>query len=407
MTTNAKPNILTNDNDFVDNKFFDELFVDDGTAPEIITGADSGTDDDDDPMLKDFQNAPSQEELEAQRKAEEATDNSNGENEEEEEEEEEEQVLGSFTEALDSLVSDGVLKVWLDDQGNPEKPISEMTPTEIKVLISENLNSVAAQAAEDAPVELFKALPKEVQDVVIYSLQGGKDVTQLFQQLAQVNETLSLNPEDEKDGITIIRQHLKQEGILDDAAIESEIQSIQDREQVTKYAKTYKEILDKRQAAILEKRLADQAAADRQRIEKEVTFRKNLETSLKDVKDDILIKDPKLMQAIYIGLTEKNYQNSKGKPTNELGYLLEQTQFGEKQNLRLLSKVLYLLKDEQAFMNDIKTELAKGITSKTVEKIKTGNNLGTPRQTAPIKQDNPVTRGLPKKPTRTSFLERS
>jgi hypothetical protein len=49
----------------------------------------------------------------------------------------------------------------LDDQGNPEKPISEMTPAEIKALISENLNSVAAQAAEAAPVELFKALPKE------------------------------------------------------------------------------------------------------------------------------------------------------------------------------------------------------------------------------------------------------
>lgn len=285
---------------------------------------------------------------------------------------------------LEGLVKDGHLELWVDEQGNVLKELKDMTPDEIKELIVENINHKVTQTAANAPVELFKQFPEEIQAVIGYHLNGAtpEERQTLFKQLAQMDEQRSLNPEDENDRFAIIREYLRDEGVLSPEEIEKEVGLIADRgdENVLRYAKEYKKKLDDRQAQKLSDRLAKQAQIDAARKEGEQKLNDLYLQTLQKPELSGLQLSEDARAALYYGLTGKNYQTMSGKPTNELGYRLEQAQVGTQPDPEAVAMVLMILRDKKAFLETVKTELSRELNKSAVGAMNSAGHrhLGTP-----------------------------
>jgi hypothetical protein len=80
----------------------------------------------------------------------------------------------------------------------------------------------------------------------------------------------------------------------------------------------------------------------------------------------------KVQTMLYYGLTDNSkYQDAKGNPTNALGYLLEQHQFGEKANPSLVAEALWLLADPVQYRNSIKQIGANTANANTARQLRT------------------------------------
>jgi hypothetical protein len=298
-------------------------------------------------------------------------------NNDEEEEEEEEKTIDSspMLKAVSNLVEKGLIKVFIDDEGNPEKDLTEYTSEDFEELISRNIEDAVTGASQAAPVELFKRLPKSVQDVVVFSLNGAKesDLTSMFSQLSKVQETLDLDPTKKEDAIRIVREYHQMEGILSNEDIEDDITALEDRDTLTNYAEKYKKRLDEKQAIILKKRLADQDLIKKQELQNEHKKIQNVVTVLKSPDISGIVLDNDTKQNLFTGLAEKRFQSLNGEQVNELQYLLEQKQYGENPDMASVVLALAILKDPSLILNSLETKIRKEVSINAQEKIKDAN----------------------------------
>lgn len=274
----------------------------------------------------------------------------------------------AMIEATKSLIEDGTLQAFDDD-----KSLEDYTLADFKELIQANISSQVSSAAQNAPVELFKQLPEEVQAAVHYALNGGQDTKSIFAQLAKVQETFDLDVTVEKDQEDIVRQWYQASQTFDTTEeIEDEINILKDRGDLQKFAERYKPKLDSKQAEVVEKRLKDQQAA---KIRKEETQKEYTNTIYKTLNTTELNGIPlnaKVQNMLYYGLVDSSkYQTAEGKPTNALGYLLEQHQFGKNANPSLVAEALWLLADPDDYRSNIKQIGSKDANAKTVRMLKT------------------------------------
>ena len=94
---------------------------------------------------------------------------------------------------------------------------------------------------------------------------------------------------------------------------------------------------------------------------------------------------------LYYGLVDSSkYQNIEGKPTNALGYLLEQHQFGKNANPSLVAEALWLLADPDDYRSSIKQLGTKEANLKTVKMLKTEEAT---KNTASSTYDSESTKG--------------
>jgi len=301
-------------------------------------------------------------------------------------------------EAANKLIEEGVLQPFDDD-----KDIADYTVDDFKELIQANIENKVSDTAKNAPVELFQTLPEEVQAVVSYALNGGTDMKTVFGQLAKAQETFDLDITKESDQEMVVRQWLNSLDVDTAEEIEDEINLLKDRGDLEKYASKYKPKLDAKQAEVIQKRLDDQKAAEERKVKQSKNYQKTVYETLNTTELNGIPLNNKVQNMLYYGLTDKSrYQDSKGKPTNALGYYLEQHQFGEKPNPGLVAEALWLLSDPEGYKGSVKQIGSKEATADTIRKLKTeessrkastnlseGDGKGTKapsRRQAPIKR---------------------
>lgn len=273
----------------------------------------------------------------------------------------------AMIEAAERLVKKGVLQLF--DDG---KNVNEYTANDFEELIEANISSHVGVAAENAPVEIFSQLPEEVQAVIHYALNGGHDMKSLFGQLAKTQETFDLSVENEEDQETIARQYLNATDFGTLEEIEDEINELKDRGTLAKYAERYKPKLDAKQAEVIEKRLKTQQAAQDRKLEMEKNYQDVVYNTLNTNNLNGIPLNNKVQTMLYYGLTDSSkYQDAKGNPTNALGFLLEQHQFGAKANPSLVAEALWLLADPEHYRNSIKQIGANQANSNTVRQLRT------------------------------------
>jgi hypothetical protein len=273
----------------------------------------------------------------------------------------------AMIEAATRLIDKGVLQPF--DDG---KALADYTVDDFEELIQANIDSQTSEVAQNAPVQLFQQLPEEVQAVIHYALNGGQDIKSVFSQLARAQETFDLDVSNEQDQESIARQYLNISGFGSTEEIEDEINVLKDRGDLQKYAERYKPKLDARQAEVIEKRLKDQQAAQARKNDMEKKYHDVVYTTLNNNNLNGIPLNNKVQTMLYYGLTDATkYQDSKGNPTNALGYLLEQHQFGEKANPSLVAEALWLLADPVNYRNSVKQLGANVANATTARALRT------------------------------------
>lgn len=276
-------------------------------------------------------------------------------------------VKDAMVEAANRLIDKGILQPF--DDG---KSLADYTVDDFEELIQANIESQTSEVAQNAPVQLFQQLPEEVQAVIHYALNGGQDIKSVFNQLARAQETFDLDVNKEEDQESIARQYLNLSGFGSIEEVEEEINVLKDRGDLAKYAERYKPKLDAKQAEVIETRLKEQQATQQRKLDMEKRYHDVVYNTLNANNLNGIPLNNKVQTMLYYGLTDNTkYQDSKGNPTNALGYLLEQHQFGQKANPSLVAEALWLLADPVNYRNSVKQLGANVANANTARALRT------------------------------------
>lgn len=308
-------------------------------------------------------------------------------------------VKDAMVEAANRLIEKGVLAPF--DDG---KPLTDYTVDDFEELIQANIESKITTVAQEAPIELFKTLPEDVQAVVKYALDGGQDTKAVFNQLAKVHETFELDVEKEEDQEAIIRQWYNALGTYDTIEeLEDEINLIKDRGDLKKYAERYKPKLDAKQADIVQEKLKEQQQAKMRKEKAREQYSNTVIKTLQTANLNGIPLNEKIQNMLYYGLTDSTrYQTAEGKPTNALGFLLEQHQFGPNPNFSLVAEALWLLADPVNYKDSIKKTVEKATNEKTARLLRTEQGASRNASSSQIEQND-----KPASATRKAPIQRS
>ena len=264
------------------------------------------------------------------------------------------------------LIKEEVIIPFDDD-----KDLSEYSMKDWKELLQANIDEKEKAIKEQTPKEFFEALPQELQYAAKYVLEGGNDLKGLFKMLGKSEEIKSLDPTNESHQESIVRNYLYATNFGDEDLIEEQVEEWIESGVLEKKAGQFKPKLDKMQEQVIQKQLKDQENVKKMQETRKKQFMDNVYETLKPAELNGIKIDSKRQTALWNDLTEVGYKSMTGKPTNKLGKLLEEYQFGEKPRYDLIAEALWLLSDPDDYKSKVKESAIKENTEKTVRTLKT------------------------------------
>jgi len=270
-----------------------------------------------------------------------------------------------LAELATKMIEEGTLIPFDDD-----KPLEEYTTKDFRELFEANFQDREQRIRENTPKEFFQSLPEELQIAAKYVADGGQDLKGLFRTLAQVEEMIELDPENEYDQAEIARQYLYATNFGTPEEIESEIQDWQDLNKLDQKARQFKPKLDRMQEEIVARQLAEQEQKKAQQEKAAKIYTENVYNTLAAGELGGLKLDRKVQSLLYSGLVQPTYSSISGKQTNLLGHLLEKYQFVEPRH-DLIAEALWLLADPDGYKAKVKDQGSKSAVEKTVRQLKT------------------------------------
>lgn len=248
--------------------------------------------------------------------------------------------------------------------------LSTLGEKDYEELWQANIDNLKNEVASNTPQEFFESLPEELQYAAKYVADGGQDLKGLFQALAQVEQVRELNPADDNDQEAIVRSYLQATNFGDADEIEEELTTWKDLGVLEKKAKQFKPKLDSMQEEIVQAQIAEQEARNRQQKQAAEAYMENVFEALRPAEINGLKLDKKTQASLYAGLVQPNYPSISGRPTNQLGHLLEKYQFVEP-NYPLVAEALWLLSDPEAYRQNIAKNAKNQAVEQTVRQLKT------------------------------------
>lgn len=279
----------------------------------------------------------------------------------------------ALIEAMSKLQKKGIIQPFED-----APDLANYTTDDIVELIETNIATQVNEVAQQAPMQIFSQLDPKVQEVVAYNLNGGADITNVLKNVARSQEISNLDVKNEEHQERIAREWLKETNFGTDEEIEEEISAYIDRGELEKKANQFKPKLDKKQAEIMQKKLADQEERRKQAEEAKKSYAEKIFHTLNNPQLNGLPLNNNVQTALYYGITDTNtYQDREGNPTNELGYLIEQYQIGKDANPAVLLEALWLLKDPQGYRQTVQSLGKNDAAGDAFRKLKTaeGNKI--------------------------------
>jgi hypothetical protein len=301
----------------------------------------------------------------------------------------------ALIEAMNKLVANKTIDLFEDQPDIYEYTIDDIVEL-FEANIKNKVNYAAQDAAQKAPMEIFGKLDPKIQDVVAYALNGGTDVTSVLKTVARSQEITELSLDNEEDQERIVREWLRASNVMNDDEIEDEILSIVDRGDLEKKASQFKPKLDEKQSTIMQKKIDDQELAKKRAQEASKVYAETIYNSLNTPDLNGIPLDNKVQTMLYYGLTDNTkYQDRNGNSTNALGHLIEEYQFGENANPKILLEALWLMSDPGGYRNSLLAlgqQVAHGKTLRALktaegEKLTASSKLGDKRD-VPTKRSN-------------------
>jgi hypothetical protein len=273
-----------------------------------------------------------------------------------------------MVETFSKLMDEGLI-VGFDD----DKPLEDYSLKDWKELIQANFDEKEKAIREQTPKEFFESLPDELQYAAEYVAKGGKDMKGLFRALAQVEEQRSLDPRNDEHQELIVRQYLSATnfGNGDQALIEDQVEEWVSNGTIAKRANQFKPKLDDMQNEVLRGKLEQQEQFKIKQQKQKEAYMNNIYETLKPAELNGVKIDNKRQKFLWDELTGIKYESMQGRPTNLLGKLLEDYQFGEKPRYDLIAETLWLLSDPEDYKESIRKQAKTEVTHETIKKLKT------------------------------------
>lgn len=290
------------------------------------------------------------------------------------------------------MIEEGTLMPFDDD-----KALEDYTAADFRELFEANFQQREENVKSSVPQEFFQSLPQELQVAAKYVADGGQDLKGLFKTLAQVEEIVELNPQNENHQAEIARQYLRATNFGTIEEIEAEIEDWADLGKLQQKAEQFKPKLDKMQEGLVARQLAEQEHRKQQQEQAAKAYTDNVYDTLSTGELSGVKLDRKTQNMLFSGLVQPAYPSISGKPTNLLGHLLEKYQFVEPRH-DLIAEALWLLSDPDGYKSKIQNVGAKEQVGKTVRTLKTEQQR---RNTSSVPQEEEVRRAKATKQTRT------
>lgn len=248
--------------------------------------------------------------------------------------------------------------------------LSSLGEKDIEELWQANVDNMKNEVAAKTPKEFFESLPEELQYAAQYAANGGQDMKGLFQALARVEEVRELDPAKETDQETIIKNYLQATNFGSADEIEEELTTWKDLGVLEKKAKQFKPKLDQMQEEMVQSQLQEQEARKQQQEQAAQAYMQNVFEALKPAEINGIKLDKKTQAALYSGLVQPQYPSISGRPTNQLGHLLEKYQYVEP-NYPLIAEALWLLSNPDEYRQNLMKQGKNAAVEQTVRSLKT------------------------------------
>ena len=251
--------------------------------------------------------------------------------------------------------------------------LGDLSEKDVEELWTANVDNLKQEVAAKTPKEFFESLPSELQYAAEYVAKGGQDLKGLFRALAHVEEVRDLDVREPEHQEMIVRQYLQATGFgnNDQELIEDQIQEWAEGGNLQKKANQFKPKLDDLQEEMLQSKLAQQETFKQQQQEKKEAYMSNIYETLKPGELNGVKIDGKRQKMLWDELTTVKYESITGRPTNMLGKLLEDYQFGQKPRYDLIAETLWLLSDPEDYKENIRKQAKNEVVADTVRKLKT------------------------------------
>jgi len=300
-----------------------------------------------------------------------------------------------LVDTFSKLIEEGTIIPFDDD-----KALEDYSVKDFQELIAENIKAKEAELREQTPKEFFESLPEELQYAAEYVAKGGKDLKGLFRSLAQVAETRALDPQQPEHQEHIVRQYLQASGFGggDQDLIEDQIDEWIESGAIAKKANQFKPKLDQMEEEVVQQKLAQQEAFREQQQKKKEEYMDRIYNTLKPAELNGVKLDTKRQKFLWDELTNVKYESMTGRPTNLLGKLLEDYQFGKEPRYDLIAETLWLLSDPDDYKENIRKQVASQVTQETVRKLKTEEARRLASTVRDEEEEPQKQRRLPRKP---------
>jgi hypothetical protein len=260
-----------------------------------------------------------------------------------------------------------------DSKQSLDDYLGGLSEKDVEDLWKANVDNMKNEVAAATPKEFFESLPEELQYAAEYVAKGGQDLKGLFRALAQVEEVRTLDARQPEHQEIIVRQYLQASGFGggDQELIEDQIQEWFDNGNLQKKAIQFQPKLNDMQEEVVQAKLAQQEAFRQQQQQKKEAYMQNIYETLKPSELNGVKIDGKRQKMLWDELTTVKYESLTGRPTNLLGKLLEDYQFGQKPRYDLIAETLWLLSDPEDYKENIRKQAKNEVIQDTVKKLKT------------------------------------
>lgn len=276
--------------------------------------------------------------------------------------------------------------------------LENLSEKDVEELWQANISNMKEEVASKTPKEFFESLPEELQYAAEYVAKGGQDLKGLFRALAHVEEVRDLDVREPEHQEIIVRQYLQATnfGNGDQDLIEDQIQEWAEAGNLSKKANQFKPKLDDLQEEMLQHKLAQQEEYRAQQQAQKEAYMSNIYETLKPGELNGIKIDNKRQKMLWDELTTVKYQSLTGRPTNLLGKLLEDYQFGKEKRYDLIAETLWLLQDPEDYKENIRRQAKNEVIADTARKLKTeeSKKISSYQRDEDTEETKPATRKI-------------
>jgi hypothetical protein len=289
-----------------------------------------------------------------------------------------------LVETFTKLIDKGTIIPFEDD-----KKLEDYSVKDWEELLEANMQERERQLREQTPKEFFESLPEELQYAAKYVADGGNDLKGLFRALASVEESRSLDPQNDADAIA--RHYLMATQFGTEEEIAEQIQEWNELGVLEKKAGGFKPKLDRMQEQMVQAQLAQQEQLKQQREDAMKQYVDNVYETVKAGEINGIKLDKKTQAFIFTEMTQPKYDSISGKKVNLLGHLLEKYQFVEP-NYGIIAEAMWLLSNPDEYKTQIRQQGQNAATQDTVRKLKTEQSNRISSNPADDKDDDTSSR---------------